>query len=84
MIYCVEDEDSIRDIEEYALRSAGFETRGFADGTAFWDALQTERPQLLGRHAARYRWNHAPEADPCDTFSAAAACDLGNGTRCGI
>lgn len=47
MIYCVEDEDSIRDIEEYALRSAGFETRGFADGTAFWDALQTERPQLV-------------------------------------
>ena len=47
MIYCVEDEGSIRDIEEYALRSAGFETRGFADGTAFWDALQTERPQLV-------------------------------------
>ena len=50
MIWCVEDEESIRDIEEYALRSAGFETRGFTDGNTFWDALQggqTEKPQLV-------------------------------------
>ncbi len=47
MIWCVEDDASIRDIEVYALRSVGFEARGFADGSAFWDALRTERPELV-------------------------------------
>lgn len=47
MIYCVEDEDSIRDIEEYALRTAGFDTRGFADGNSFWEAVQADVPQLV-------------------------------------
>ncbi len=46
MIWCVEDDGAIRDIEVYALRSTGFEARGFADGAAFWEALQTERPEL--------------------------------------
>ncbi len=32
MIWCVEDDASIRDIEVYALRSTGFEACGFADG----------------------------------------------------
>ena len=40
MIWCVEDDASIRDIEVYALQSTGFEARGFEDGTSFWDALQ--------------------------------------------
>ena len=47
MIWCVEDDASIRDIEVYALRSTGLEARGFADGAAFWQALQTERPELV-------------------------------------
>lgn len=47
MIWCVEDDASIRDIELYALNSAGFETRGFEDGRSFWEALQTERPELV-------------------------------------
>ena len=47
MIWCVEDDASIRDIEVYALRSVGFETRGFSDGAAFWDALRAERPELV-------------------------------------
>ena len=29
MIWCVEDDASIRDIEVYALRSVGFEAEGF-------------------------------------------------------
>ena len=41
MIWCVEDDASIRDIEVYALRSTGFEACGFADGAAFWQALTT-------------------------------------------
>ena len=47
MIWCVEDDASIRDIEVYALVSTGFEATGFADGTAFWDALQTGKPRLV-------------------------------------
>ena len=33
MIWCVEDDASIRDIEVYALQSTGFEAKGFEDGT---------------------------------------------------
>ena len=47
MIWCVEDDAGIRDIEMYALRAAGFETRGFEDGDSFWNTLQTENPQLV-------------------------------------
>lgn len=47
MIWCVEDDPGIRDIEVYALTSTGFEAKGFAEGAAFWDALQHERPELV-------------------------------------
>jgi two-component system, OmpR family, alkaline phosphatase synthesis response regulator PhoP len=47
MIWCVEDDASTRDIEVYALESTGFEARGFEDGNAFWQALQTEEPPEL-------------------------------------
>ena len=47
MIWCVEDDTSIREIELYALTSTGFEARGFEDGSAFWAALQTEKPELV-------------------------------------
>ncbi|MBR4944050.1 MAG: response regulator transcription factor [Peptococcaceae bacterium] len=47
MIWCVEDDASIRDIELYALNSAGFETKGFEDGTSAWEALKKEKPELI-------------------------------------
>ena len=47
MIWCVEDDASIRDIEVYTLQTTGFEARGFADGAEFWDALVHERPELV-------------------------------------
>lgn len=47
MIWCVEDDASIRDIEIYALNSTGFEAVGFEDGRKFWDALKTDRPELV-------------------------------------
>ena len=47
MIWCVEDDASIRDIEVYALRSTGFEATGFEDGVSFWQALQNETPELV-------------------------------------
>ena len=47
MIWCVEDDASIRDIEVYALQSTGIEARGFEDGTSFWEALNGgENPEL--------------------------------------
>ena len=47
MIWCVEDDSSIRDIEVYALTSTGFGARGFEDGNSFWEALQSETPELI-------------------------------------
>ena len=47
MIWCVEDDSSIRDIELYALNSTGFEAKGFEDGTSFWNALKNEKPELV-------------------------------------
>lgn len=47
MIWCVEDDENIREIELYALNAAGFETRGFEDGTSFMEALKSEKPKLI-------------------------------------
>ena len=49
MIWCVEDDASIRDIEVYALNSAGFAARGFEDGSSFYAAItgEKEKPQLI-------------------------------------
>ena len=47
MIWCVEDDASIRDIEVYALKSAGYQARGFEDGLSFWSALQDDVPELV-------------------------------------
>lgn len=47
MIYCVEDDASIREIELYALRSMGFKARGFEDGSAFLAALKAQSPELV-------------------------------------
>lgn len=47
MIYCVEDDGAIRDLMTYTLRASGFEARGFAESTAFWEAVREELPQLI-------------------------------------
>lgn len=49
MIWCVEDDASIRDIEVYALSSAGFAARGFEDGSSFYAAItgENDKPQLI-------------------------------------
>lgn len=47
MIYCVEDEDSIRDLMLYTLGMAGFEAKGFSDSKPFWEAMKTELPELI-------------------------------------
>ena len=47
MIYCVEDDSSIRDLMIYTLTIAGFDAKGFADSKAFWEAMQTGQPRLV-------------------------------------
>ena len=47
MIWCVEDDASIRDIELYALQAAGFDAKGFDDGLSCWEALKNEQPDLI-------------------------------------
>ncbi len=47
MIWCVEDDASVREIELYTLRSTGYQARGFPDGEAFLKALKAERPDLI-------------------------------------
>lgn len=46
-IWCVEDDESIRDIEVYTLNSTDFEATGFSDAAAFRDALSTDKPDLI-------------------------------------
>ncbi|MCD8067049.1 MAG: response regulator transcription factor [Oscillospiraceae bacterium] len=46
-IWCVEDDAGVRDIEIYALNTAGFEARGFESGTEFLRSLETEKPDLV-------------------------------------
>ena len=47
MIYCVEDDSSVRDLMIYTLNSAGFAARGFDCGSSLFDTLQSEKPQLI-------------------------------------
>ena len=47
MIWCVDDDNAIRDIEVYTLESTGYKARGFSDGVQLFEALKTERPKLI-------------------------------------
>ena len=47
MIWCVEDDTSIREIEIYTLNSTGFEAQGFADAASFRQALKEGKPSLV-------------------------------------
>ena len=47
MIWCVDDDNTIREIEVYTLTQTGFEAKGFADGISMLEALKTEQPELI-------------------------------------
>ena len=47
MIWCVDDDNTIREIEVYTLTQTGFEAKGFADGLSMLEALKTEQPELI-------------------------------------
>lgn len=47
LIYCVEDDESIRELVVYTLENTGFTAEGFADGKAFRERLQEKKPDLV-------------------------------------
>lgn len=47
MIYCVEDDNSIRELMLYALRASGFSAAGFETAGAFWQGIRGEKPELV-------------------------------------
>lgn len=47
MIYILEDDASIRELEQYALQSNGLPAEGFGDAESFWGALETQIPELI-------------------------------------
>ncbi len=47
MIWCVDDDSTIREIEVYTLEQTGFEARGFTNGISMLEALKTEKPELI-------------------------------------
>ena len=47
MIYCVEDDTDIREIETYTLRSLNLQAEGFPDGKSFFEAVERELPELV-------------------------------------
>lgn len=47
MIYLVEDDESIRELVVYTLKSQELDARGFEKPSLFWKALDRELPDLL-------------------------------------
>lgn len=47
MIFCVEDDDGIRELMIYTLSASGFEAKGFSDGSALMDELKINKPELI-------------------------------------
>lgn len=47
MIYCVEDDDNIRELVIYTLETTGLKAKGFAEGASFMEALALDTPDLI-------------------------------------
>mgnify|MGYP000187985678 CR=1 FL=1 len=47
MIYIVEDDAAIRELEQYALQSSGYQVNSFPSSEPFWQAMRTTEPELV-------------------------------------
>ena len=47
MIYLVEDDENIRELVTYALKSMGLDAESFDTPSAFWSAMQKGQPSLV-------------------------------------
>ena len=46
-IFCVEDDQNIRELIEYTLSSSGFKVEGFQNGSLFFERIKSELPDLV-------------------------------------
>lgn len=46
-IYCVEDDENIRELLVYALKNNGFEAKGFIDAKGFFEQIEKTVPDLI-------------------------------------
>lgn len=58
MIYCIEDDQSIRELLAYALQKEGYETRLFEDGSTLLEVISEKnaRTHHFGYYVARREW----------------------------
>ena len=47
MIYIVEDDAAIRELEQYALQSSGYGVQSFETSEPFWQAMRAAEPELV-------------------------------------
>ncbi len=47
MIYCIEDDNGIRNLMLYTLNASGFEAKGFEAPSDFWSELAISKPELI-------------------------------------
>lgn len=47
MIYIVEDDNDIREMESYAIKNSGFDVQAFSNGKDFFAALDVQHPNLV-------------------------------------
>ncbi|WP_092477983.1 response regulator [[Clostridium] polysaccharolyticum] len=47
MIYCIEDDDNIRELVIYTLQSANYQAEGFENAERFYKGLKNRKPDLI-------------------------------------
>lgn len=47
LVYCVEDDENIRELVRYALCGQKFQAEAFPDGPSFWKAMEEKKPDLV-------------------------------------
>ena len=47
VIYIVEDDKNISEIESYALKNSGYQVESFENARTFWSRCQDRRPELI-------------------------------------
>ena len=71
MIYCVEDDSSIRELTVYALNASNLPALGLECAQELWQQLDEQ----LSRHQVRFHWvkGHADNAynNRCDALAVA-------------
>ena len=63
LIYIVEDDKNISEIESFSLKNAGHQTVEFPDGRSFYKELAEKKPDLiLDRKSTRLNSSHIEES----------------------